>query len=224
MKSSIIDIFNDFLTNEESPKGPLYDTVPVIDSYKTVHRDDLEPVSIISPDLKNGPWIAGGAPLRWYQGKPVGESDIDIFCRDSLQADEVLTRIKDYGRWTEKFNSENAVTVGYWSKEAFATQWTLQIIKRRYFKSIEDVIRSFDLTVCEIGTCGNEWELGPFTARDIRKKNLRFKLPLQPDSVKRLTKYWIYGYRPVNGTIDSIVNDPNSKWAYNSEEDYNNAF
>ena len=193
-------------------------------SYKTVHAEDREAVSVIGPDYNKGPWIAGGACLRWYQGQPVGESDIDIFCKDAVQAAKVIDQIKNFGRFTTKFQSDNATTLSYWSESSSSKNWTLQVITRRYFNSLQDVINNFDLTVCEIGTCGNEWELGAFTARDVREKNLRFKLPLQPDAVKRLTKYWTYGYRPVEGTLDHIINNPMSKWEYNSEEDYNNAF
>lgn len=191
--------------------------------YKTVHEQDHEPVTAINPCLINGPWIAGGAALRWYQGQPVGENDIDVFCKDAMQAAKVIEQIKSFGRYTTKFQSDNATTLAYHDYKADRT-WTLQIITRRYFNSLKDVINNFDITVCEVGTCGNEWELGPFTAKDIREKNLNFKLPLQPDAVKRLVKYWTYGYRPVEGTLDHIINNPMSKWEYNSEEDYNNAF
>lgn len=194
-----------------------------VQEYPTIHRQDLEPVSIVEPDLKIGPWIAGGAPLRWYQNQPVGESDIDVFCRDSIQADEVINRIKSYGRYTIKYESENAVTLEYWSKIS-NNRWTIQIIRRRFFKDIRDVINSFDLTVCEIGTTGTEWILGVQTARDIRERNLRFKIPLQADAPKRLAKYWTYGYRPVEGTLENIQSCTSLRWKYSQDEDYQNAF
>ncbi len=191
--------------------------------YKTIHRDDIEAVSVILPNVETGPWIAGGAALRWYQGQPVGENDIDVFCKDAIQAAKVIERVRSTGRYSTKFQSDNATTLSYYDKD-IKKYWTIQVITRRYFNSLQDVINSFDITVCEIGTCGFEWELGPFTARDIRERNLNFKLPLQSDSVKRLVKYWTYGYRPVDGTLDHIINNPDSKWEYNIEEDYNNAF
>ena len=40
--------------------------------YPTVHKEDQLPVNIIMPDLNTGPWIAGGACLRWFQNNPVG--------------------------------------------------------------------------------------------------------------------------------------------------------
>lgn len=194
-----------------------------IKSYETVHSKDLEPVSIIDPNLEKGPWIAGGACLRWYQDQPVGQSDIDVFCANMMQAQALITRIKSHGRFLVKYESENAITLDHNSLD-YSNRWTIQIIIRRFFADINEVINSFDISVCEIGTAGFGWSVGAFTARDIREKNLRFKLPLQPDAPKRLTKYWVYGYRPVEGTLEAISNNPSTRWSFNNEEDYNNAF
>jgi len=192
--------------------------------FATVNNADSEPLTIIWPDMEHGPWIAGGACLRWYQGLPVGESDIDVFCSSREQADSIIERVKSYGRHSVKFESDNATTLLYWSKESYSKQWTIQIIKRRYYKSLQEVIDSFDMTVCEIGTGGNEWLMNRHTAKDIRERNLRMKQPLQPDALKRLVKYWTYGYRPVEGLVEAVQNNPNGKWEFAIDEDYNNAF
>ena len=202
-----------------------YDKPVDIFEFPTDHRNDHEPVTLIRPDIEKGPWIAGGAALRWYQDRPVGENDIDVFCANAKQSASIIDHIKSYGRYTVKFESENAVTIDYWSKDDHCRSWTIQIITRRYFNSLDDVINSFDITVCEVGTCGNEWRLGSFTARDIREQNLRFKMPLQSDALKRLVKYWTYGYRPIDGTVEAIQRNPRAKWQFSAEtEDYHNAF
>jgi hypothetical protein len=197
---------------------------PEIESYPCVHRSDLEPVNIIEPDLIAGPWIAGGAPLRWYQDRAVGENDIDVFCRDARQAKAVIDRVKSFNRFHVKHESDNAVTIEYHSHENWSHSWTIQIITRRYFSSMQEVIDNFDITVCQIGTCGRDWIMAPETARDIRERNLRFIGNLRPDSVKRLTKYWVYGYRPVPGTLESLQTDPAIKWKFSETGDYENAF
>lgn len=214
--------FDDFCAVDNRIKIDSQKEVDIVE-FATIHFADSEPASIIWPDDKDGPWIAGGACLRWYQGQPVGENDIDVFCRDSIQAQQVIDKIKSYGRYQVKFESENAVTISHHTKD-HKNSWTIQVITRRYFKSLQEVIDSFDITVCEIGTGGNSWLLNSQTARDIRERNLRFKLPLQPDAPKRLTKYWVYGYRPVEGTIEQICNNPNTRWAFSETEDYQNAF
>lgn len=196
---------------------------PLTNRYRIAHSSDQEPVNIIKPNWQTGPWIAGGAVLRWYQNQPVGESDIDIFCSSAQQADAVIQAIKSYGRYTTKFESENAITLSYTSHDG-NQNWVLQVIKRRFFNSPKDIIDNFDISVCKLATDGHTLELGENTAKDVREKNLRFQMPLQPDALKRLTKYWTYGYRPVEGTIESIQNNPVAKWHFNSDEDYHNAF
>lgn len=196
---------------------------PPSESCRSVHVTDREPVNIIKPNWQTGPWIAGGAVLRWYQNQPVGESDIDIFCSSAQQAEQIIQNIKSYGRYTTKYESENATTLSYTSHNG-EQNWTLQIIKRRFFNSPQDVIDSFDITVCRLVTDGNTLSLGEHTAKDIREKNLRFRMPLQPDALKRLTKYWTYGYRPVEGTLEAIQNNPVAKWEFELDGDYHNAF
>ena len=214
-----------FMSAISEPVSSNYSKAVDIVEFPTVHKDDSEPLTLIWPDIERGPWIAGGACLRWYQGLPVGDSDIDVFCANAKQAADVIENIKSYGRHSVKFESENAVTLSYHSKDDYSKNWTIQIITRRYFSSLEEIISNFDISVCEVGTAGNQWQLGPFTGRDIRERNLRFKIPLQPDAMKRLIKYWAYGYRPVEGTIESIQNNPNAKWQFGAEtEDYQNAF
>ena len=214
-----------FMSATSEPVSANYSKAVDIVEFPTVHKDDSEPLTLIWPDIERGPWIAGGACLRWYQGLPVGDSDIDVFCANAKQAADVIENIKSYGRYSVKFESENAVTLSYHSKDDYSKNWTIQIITRRYFSSLEEIISNFDISVCEVGTAGNQWQLGPFTGRDIRERNLRFKIPLQPDAMKRLIKYWAYGYRPVEGTIETIQNNPNAKWQFGAEtEDYQNAF
>jgi hypothetical protein len=222
--ASLKDLFADFGEVFAQPEHTNNGKDPFLTPSPTIVSADKEAVSVIEPNIDKGPWIAGGAPLRWFQGLAVGENDIDVFCANARQAQEVVERIKGYGRFTVKHESENAVTLEYWIKDDYSTRWTIQIITRRYFSSMKEVIDNFDITVCEIGTCGNEWILGQFTARDIREKHLRFKQPLAADAAKRLVKYWIYGYRPVPGTIESIQNNPESRWQFQHDEDYNNAF
>jgi hypothetical protein len=209
-----IDIFTDSVSRASLPVS--------IHEYPTIPIVDREAVSTIEPDMNKGPWIAGGAPLRWYQGQPVGESDIDVFCASAKQAADVIERVKSYGRYSVKFESENAVTLSYYDKNNGS--WTIQIITRRFFSSMQEVIDNFDISVCQVGTCGTEWILGQEAAKDIREKNLRMYIPLQPDAPKRLTKYWTYGYRPVPGLLSAIMNNPDTRWSYSIDEDYSNAF
>ena len=216
---NLLDFFNETICKSDG------NTVPDgFECYPTVPYADREAVAIIEPDLKQGPWIAGGAALRWYQGLTVGDNDIDVFCANARQAAEVIERIKSYGRYEVRHESDNATTLKYHRKDEWHTNWTIQVITRRYFSSLEEIINNFDITVCQIGTTGTEWSMAPQTAQDIRGRNLRFNYPLCADAVKRLTKYWVYGYRPVPGTVEAISKNPDAVWKFDNMGDYDNAF
>lgn len=185
--------------------------------YPTVHQDDWIPVTAIQPNFEKGPWIAGGAGLRWYQGQPVGESDIDVYCNSPMQAELLQRRISELLTYTERFRSENAVTLEV-SKDS--KTWTVQIIKKSYYTDMQKIIDGFDISVCQVATDGDQFLLGRETARDIRERNLRMRMPLQPDALKRLVKYWTYGYRPVDGLLEAVQSNPVGRWEFNPAEDY----
>lgn len=218
-------ILEDFFSGrfESKPLHPNHGKAADVLEFPCCHKEDSEAMTVVAPTLKEGPWIAGGAALRWYQGLPVGENDIDVFCSSAEQAQKVIDWVKSYGRFSTKYESENATTLSYYSKDNSKT-WTIQVIKRRYFMSLQDVIDNFDITVCQIGTGGNEWLLNKDTARDIRERNLRMRMPLQPDAAKRLAKYWTYGYRPVGGLLAAVQANPIGKKMFQTDEDYHNAF
>jgi hypothetical protein len=136
---------------------------------------------------------------------------------------ELVDRIKSYGRYSTKHDSDNATTLSYHDKNS-NKYWTIQIIKRRYFDSLQEVIDNFDISVCQIGTAGTEWFMGSHTALDIRERNLRMNLPLHPDAAKRFAKYWTYGYRPVPGLLEAIQNNPVGVQKFEVDGDYENAF
>lgn len=223
MGSILTDLFNDFGDTFVSSNHVNHRKPVDIVEFPTVHKQDSEPFTIIWPDMQNGPWVAGGAALRWYQGQPVGENDIDIFCRSVAQAQRVIESIKSYGRYSIKYESDNATTLSYHSPNG-DRYWTLQVIKRRYFNSMQEVIDNFDISVCQIGTDGNTWMLNKNTAKDIRERNLRMNMPLHPDAAKRLAKYWTYGYRPVDGLLDAVRTNPEAKKIFEIDGDYENAF
>lgn len=214
--NTLFDVFT-FEDTTSSKKKILIEEFPVI------NKKDWEPVSLIQPDLHKGPFIAGGAPLRWFVGQNCGESDIDVFCVNVKQADTIVKRIQDHGRYQVMAKTENAITMRYYSQEPGDQTWLIQVIYVRFFPTLEQVIDSFDISVCQIGTTGYEWKLGKNTAKDLRKKQFRFESELRTDSMKRLVKYWTYGFTPIDGTLDTFETS-DIKWDLVEHEPYQNAF
>lgn len=202
--------FDDFFNQPEKPK---------VKDYPLVFPVDQEPIRVICP-TPQGPFIAGGACLQWYQQKPVDQADIDIFCVDRHQVNELKQRLHDQADVQEKYHTENALTYYYVSKQNRKNNWTVQIITKRYADSLQDVVDNFDISVCQIGTDGDRWVMGKHTASDIRNKVLRMNYPLQAQAAKRLVKYCSYGYRPVDGLIEDIVHNNISTWKFTAMEEY----
>ena len=204
---------------------PVKEELRTLHPYRTVHQTDQLPVNIIDPSLKKGPWIAGGACLRWFQNTPVDKSDIDVFCRNELQATMLIEHINHIGLSnysngysTEVIKTDNACT---FKINANGQEWKIQVITCKYFNTIQDVIDHFDISVCQVATTGNEWILGEKTAKDIHERNLRFNR-INKHAPKRLIKYWIYGFNPVPGTIEEIQRNTDISWDYANDEEYSN--
>ena len=190
---SLEDLFN---IDQVEKKPRKLDVLPC------VHREDALPVNLIEPDINKGPWIAGGAALQWYQGKPVGLHDIDVFCRSQEQATALVAKFMSENSKLV-FSSENAVTLEY-STTDNSSSWKIQIITKEFFKTVKEVVDRFDITVCKIATDGFSWHKGPQMAADLHTRTLRIT-QLKPDSIKRYAKYMAYGYRPVDGLFEEIL-------------------
>jgi hypothetical protein len=203
------------------------DTVPAVPEfepnlyyYPVVDDADQPIMRIIEPNMKNGPWVAGGAALGWYNNKQVKDNDIDVFCSSEEQQIMLTNRFKTMRNVTTKHSSDFATT---FYVEIEREGWTVQIIKCRYLNSAEEIIKAFDISVCEVVTDGIKFVLGDNTAYDIKHKLLRMKIPVRPDAIKRFAKYYSYGYTPVEGLFDLVVNNPAGSTEFTVDGDYNNA-
>lgn len=195
-------------------------------SISTVHSDDQDIVKLIDPEITNGPWIAGGAVLNWYNNEPVNESDIDVFFQDLTQFDVTFGKIMSTGSSTIVYSTENAVTIHVRNKQSMGLR-RVQLIRKAWFKTAEEVIDRFDFTVCQLATDGYNLVLGERTAEDIKSKTLALvKMPPHNDIVKRIIKYVSYGYTPKPEMIKYIMeNHATLNWNYRGmDSDYDAAF
>ena len=182
-----------------------------------IHKDDTPVMEFIRPRWDKGPWIAGGAPLAWYKGEPV-KSDIDVYFKTESDFNKLYDTFKEekltegqffkFGPVKNKdvriiFDSDNAITIRYKEK------WTIQLIRHTFYKSPQAIIDNFDISVCQLVTDGyNNLIFGPNTLRDIKSNTLRIE-NYRAGCVSRLVKYMAYGYKPVEGTLENIINIPN---------------
>ena len=175
---------------------------------------------------ENGPWAAGGAVLNWFQNKPTN-SDIDIWFNDNEQfeffkkeIEDTLTGKKLYTSIAafNKIYTANAITYVITRDDRIVK---LQLIRKNFFNSPEELVSTFDITVCQIATDGKKIWYGKHFAEDLKTKTLRFT-KFDPASARRYIKYTAYGYYPSNETIEALLNDPIVEWqrSESSDDDY----
>jgi hypothetical protein len=173
--------------------------------YMCIPEIDSPLADIIQPNLETGPWIAGGAALQWFQGLPVKSHDVDVFFRDTEQYEALYDNIIHVRGYTKHFSqvklfvSENAETFRVYldttDKQQKQQEWKVQLIKH-FVPNVNDLLKRFDISVCKIATDCKKFKIMPGTVQDIYNKRLRFPQGMKPDSLKRLIKYYGYGYKP----------------------------
>jgi hypothetical protein len=183
----------------------------LFDKLNTVHKTDKKLVRNLCLSRHKGV-VAGGAALRWFQNQAVEDHDIDIWfpnedARLNFYLHDKNSRVVH--------DSKNATTY-------LVDTTKIQLIKNPY-TSIMDLVKSFDITVCQIATDGNTWYYSDDFISDLKHRRLRIS-SLCENSIRRVFKYWNYGFIPDDDLLQSIINNPDTCWDYSkqmTEEDYN---
>ena len=172
--------------------------------------------------MDQGPWLAGGAVLHWFNGEPVGSSDFDIFFKDLKQFDEMFGRLMRHHA-TIIYTSENALTLHLTVDNDMKR---IQLIRKNYFTSAEDVINNFDFTICQLATDGFNIVAANKTYEHIKDKRIVLSKEPSRALAKRIIKYVSYGYTPDTDVIQDMLDNPdNYDWEFNNiDENYENAF
>jgi hypothetical protein len=186
-------------------------------------------LNLIKPNMELGPWIAGGAGLRWYQGLTTDSSDIDVWFRNRIQFEQVFNTLTSYERhFALVCKTGNAVTLRFiipiedrTTDQPYPDHFDVQLISKQFFSSPEDIIDYFDFTICQVVTDGDQVMIGPRTHHDIKHKILRFNGDVNSTlAVRRFTKYLCRGYRPVDGMVAEMMAIPDLKLDFKDTDPY----
>lgn len=162
--------------------------------------------------------VAGGSALRWYRGLTAGEHDVDIWFKN-VRDFQKMSEFMLAQRYLSLHTTENADT---YDLDVENTRYTVQLIKH-FYTDIDDLLDKFDITVCRVASDGTNWHIGEKFSADLRDRRLRL-VKLHPKILRRVIKYWSYGYEPDRKTLE-MLNDPTVLWDYSAspDEDYQNA-
>jgi len=171
---------------------------PTADStYMGLVRSFLYDLDI--PDMKQGPWLAGGTLRRLYEGQLYRGADFDLF----FQSEEQKNGVRDFivEQWDPEvvFDSENAITYKMYYNGHMVT---IQLIHRKYYNMPSDVIADFDIVACQMVTDGKVLVHGQLTLDNIEKRLLRVNQSVLGEdtysanhTLRRMIKMGEDGYR-----------------------------
>lgn len=97
-------------------------------------------------------------------------------------------------------------------------RYHVQLIRRRWYPSVTDLLDDFDITVCQIATDLDAVHTGRHFAEDVANMRLRLH-NVTPSTTKRLIKYWVYGYQPDDQVLESLLAD-DTQVMEASQDDY----
>lgn len=150
---------------------------------------------ILSKDVDDVSWIAGGAVLSAYKDEKI--NDIDIFTHDVEKA--------KHNYFHDIPESEIIKTPYSWT--ATIEGYRTQLIIFNEYNTIEDCLDSFDFTICTaayIGGCGVVCGTSFVPHADARKLVIRY-LTNPLSTMKRVVKYVANGYTIDNKELYKVM-------------------
>jgi hypothetical protein len=182
------------------------------------HKYPQKFIDLIQPS-PDGPFIAGGSALSIYEGNKI-LTDVDVFCTSQQQLSQVYERLSLMISLREKADhfTENAITIFGtdipsreettnpqfdFSYSAVEERFRIQLVRKNWFANPEEVISSFDLTICQIATDGVDWYATNKFLHSYETKTADV-IKTDENTTKRLLKYWVRGYEPVSLDLSEV--------------------
>ena len=138
---------------------------------------------------EDGPWVAGGCILRWVAGEPL-TGDIDLFFRDEAQYRQTCEpMVLNASRVQHtKFASSFDIMLD-------GEDTTIQAIRYKFFANLDEVLDSFDFTICQLGFDGSHIVHSKPALEDIQDKQIRINRVVNSSNLLlRIAKYAARGY------------------------------
>lgn len=157
-------------------------------------------IDILPKCSKEGPWIAGGSLHRTYRNLPLHTSDVDVFFKDKEQMDTYVKDLIAGEKSSGKYKTKDHV-VTEWHQtvtlQCMDNEWKIQCVTFKYFPTVEDLFKSFDINICRLAYDGNEVIGEENVLNEINSNVLKFNegsINYPSITLKRLVKYIKMGY------------------------------
>lgn len=150
-----------------------------------------------------GPWLGGGALRRTISGLSP-DSDFDFFFASKEQLADFTSKLAAQG-FTKKRETEHHEQWEGYSEKAERTI-AVQCIRFQYYPSPDEVLDSFDFTVCQFAFDGEHIFAGEYAMWDLGRKRLSInKVTFPLSSMRRLLKYTRQGFTACDGCLAALA-------------------
>jgi len=164
-----------------------------------------------TPEIKEYGWLAGGALRRMITGAKM-DSDFDFFFRSKEKFDEFYVGIKSdknikiKSETKNEFNLKLVVDILAEDGSILYEGIIYQLISIQYYDKVESLLDSFDFTLCQLATDGEEFYCSDFALWDIANKRIVVnKITYPVASLRRMFKYANQGYYACNGCLTQFL-------------------
>lgn len=189
--------------------------------YEQQVEDFLDLLEPLEPFDNPGVWLAGGAARSLITNERV--SDYDLFFHDHTDRDATIDRLRAIG-YSKVFECPKGELQTWKGKNTPK----VQLITKRYYADMHDLINSFDFTVCKFATEARGTSGGARVVIrhaedefDAVNRYLRiWKIEYPIATLNRIQKYLAKGYKPWDGQFfwesvalaiqDIVLTDENS--------------
>lgn len=168
---------------------------------------------IPKPSPESNYWIAGGA-LRRTLIKQKLDSDVDYFFRNDEGLLAFRTRLEtlvEDGTIVIKEAIVNEHNTQYrleYMDEAGPATVIIQAITIRFYPTVEDLLDSFDYTICQFAYDGEGFFCGDYALTDLyRMRLVPHKITYAVASLRRMLKYSNQGFYACSGALTTFLNE-----------------
>ncbi len=158
-------------------------------------------------ELPGGVWVAGGAIRRTLINAYL-DSDVDFFFRDSHTFEEFVRKLESNPKISLLIKNEKNSTYlfKYADKAGLEKEIKIQLIFIQYYPTPEELLDSFDFTICQFATDGKTVWMGKYSLWDLGRRRLAVhKITYPVASVRRMMKYGGQGFTICSGCIKELL-------------------
>lgn len=166
----------------------------------------------------DGPWLAGGA-LRRTLLRQEPDSDFDFFFRDADQLAAFTAKLDGLGMEKLRETEHHIHYRGRVGDSALPID--VQCIRFAFYASAEEVIDSFDFTICQFAFDGINLTAGHYSLWDLGRKRLAVhRVTFPVSSMRRVLKYASQGFKACNGCLATLLRATAENPSLNTEIAY----